>query len=389
MFKIVEKKVVLEFPRGHHLHCLLSQIPNEIRTDHENDSAAISKRKWERIHSVLDLVAHGTGNLRKLHFLVFPEAVLPVEYFDATVRHIDNHFTSNTVTMVGLEHMRLTDFYTFASQFSADNQELLESIRTDRLSGDIDCLQVNSAATVIKDANGETRVYLQAKSHPFAQEEGMDASNDLYHGKVFPLWRSEPNAFNFMALICFDYIYRTILQSNIAQVMDYANELFFSSRQQLDLLVVLECNPKPEHHTFRDVVHGFYGELLQAAPGVRNTITVFCNTTKLIEPPPEVRNDSFGYSSVVISNHHRMNNYRLPEFSTDDFGGLPVCRLRFGAENRLYYFNLPVFYEFDPRSTRMPLKVHRVYNHTQQDGWVGIPHGVDESHLDHNCSQGE
>jgi hypothetical protein len=386
MFRIVEKKVLLEFPRGHHLHCLLSQIPNEIRTENEADAAAVSQRKWGRIHSVLDLVSQGSGNLSKLHFLVFPEAVLPVEYFDAMLQHIEKHFNNNTVTMVGIEHMRLTEFYAFAGQFSADNAELLESIRTDRLSGDIDCLQVNSAATIIKDANGDTRVYLQAKSHPFALEEAPDASNDLYHGKIFPLWRSEPNAFNFMALICFDYIYRTLLQSNIARIIDHANELFFSARQQLDLLVVLECNPKPEHHTFRDVVHGFYAELLEAAPGVRDTITVFCNTTRLVNAPAGVsEDDTFGYSSVIISNHHRMQSYKLEEFSTDDFGGLPVCRLRFGPEQRLYYFNLPVFYEFDPRTTRMPLKVHRVYKHTESDGWVTIPNGYGSSIQDENC----
>lgn len=354
----------------------MSQIPNEIRTEEEVDPAAVSLRKWERIRSVLDLVAKGPGNLSKLHFLVFPESVLPITYFDAMLRHIEEDFSNNTVTMVGIEHMRLTEFYTFAGQFSADNEELLESIRTDRLSGDIDCLQVNSAATIIKDTHGDTRVYLQAKSHPFALEEGLDASNDLYHGKIFPLWRSEPNAFNFMALICFDYIYRTLLQSNISQVINHANELFFSSRQQLDLLVVMECNPKPEHHTFRDVIHGFYAELLEAAPGVRDTITVFCNTTQLINAPPEVGpDDTFGYSSVVISNHHHMHSYRLAEFSTDDFGGLPISRLRFGPDNRLYYFNLPVFYEFDPRSTRIPLKVHRVYKPTESQGWTNIPHG--------------
>ncbi|MDY0213017.1 MAG: hypothetical protein RBR06_08440 [Desulfuromonadaceae bacterium] len=386
MLKIVEKKVMLEFPRDHHLHCLLCQIPNQIRIKNEADPDAISKSKWERVHSVLKLVAQGSGNLGKLHFLVFPETVLPAEYFTTTLEYIERNFRNNTVTMVGLEHMRLTDFCALVGRFRADNAELLESIRTDRLSGDIDCLNVNSAATIIKDANGETHVYLQAKSHPFALEEKMDANHDLYHGKVFPLWRSEPNAFNFMALICFDYIYRTLLRSNITQVIDHANEMYFSSRQQLDLLLVLECNPKPEHNTFRDVIHGFYGELLEASPGVRETITVFCNTTKLIDPPADVReDDTFGYSSVVISYHKQVHHTELAEFSTDDFGGLPISRLRFGPENRLYYFNLPVFYEFDPRSTRMPLKVHRVYKNTESGGWENISTSDNSSHLGEHC----
>src|SRR5690554_1644683 len=128
MFKIVEKKVTLEFPRGHHLHCLLCQIPNQIRMENEADPDAISKRKWELIHSILTLVAQGSGNLRKLHFLVFPETVLPPEYFSSTLEYIRRHFRNNTVTMIGLERMRLTDFCALVGQFSADNAELLESI---------------------------------------------------------------------------------------------------------------------------------------------------------------------------------------------------------------------------------------------------------------------
>jgi hypothetical protein len=64
----------------------------------------------------------------------------------------------------------------------------------------------------------------------------------------------------------------------------------------------------------------------------------------------------------------------MPEFATDNFGGLPVCRLRFGHGTRLYYFNLPVFHEFDLRTTRMPLKVHRIYQPAVDGSWANIYH---------------
>jgi len=67
-----------------------------------------------------------------------------------------------------------------------------------------------------------------------------------------------------------------------------------------------------------------------------------------------------------------MTTRQLSEFTIDDFSGLPVCRLRFGAQSRLYYFNLPVFHEFDPRTTRMPLKVHTIFKPTTQNGWQTI-----------------
>jgi len=63
-----------------------------------------------------------------------------------------------------------------------------------------------------------------------------------------------------------------------------------------------------------------------------------------------------------------------PEFSTDDFHGAPVCRLRFGIETRLYYFNLPLHHELDPRTSHQPLKVHAVLR-SEGGRWVSVGGG--------------
>ncbi|MEJ2201585.1 MAG: hypothetical protein P8X63_11330 [Desulfuromonadaceae bacterium] len=46
----------------------------------------------------------------------------------------------------------------------------------------------------------------------------------------------------------------------------------------------------------------------------------------------------------------------------------PVCRLRFDAATRRYYFNLPFFHELDPRATRTAINVHAVFR-PDRDGW--------------------
>ena len=61
----------------------------------------------------------------------------------------------------------------------------------------------------------------------------------------------------------------------------------------------------------------------------------------------------------------------MPEFSTDNYDGLPVCRLRFGRGTRLYHFNLPFFHELDPRMTRMPVRIHAIYR-SENDHWVRL-----------------
>jgi len=141
----------------------------------------------------------------------------------------------------------------------------------------------------------------------------------------------------------------------------------------LDALFVIQCNPKPEHHAYRDAVSGFYGEYLEDLPGVREAVTVFGNASDETRleglPVPQ----GFGHASVVINRHHRLAKEQFPEFSTDDFNGAPVCRLRFGSGTRLLYFNLPLHHELDPRSSRVPLKIHSIMTRNPSGGWEKIP----------------
>ncbi len=314
-----------------------------------------------QVRSILDLVARGESNLKKCHFLVLPESTMPADYVEEALRLIDNRFRPNSVVMFGVEHVPLAAYRDVLQRYCEDNSEALASVLTDLDSGDIAEIPVNWSVTAVKEADGRMRVFLQAKSHPFVGEEHLDSGHDLYRGKVFPLYSCQPSCFNFMALICLDYVYRDVYQSNINRIIEKANELFFQTRQHLDLLVVLECNPKPEHQAFHDVVNGFYGEYLAYTPGVRDTITVFCNSSETTSGLKGAELSSFGHSSVIIHKSHKLGPAEHPEFVTDDFDGLRVCRLRFGTKTRLYYFNLPLFHELDPRTTRVPLKIHGIF----------------------------
>jgi hypothetical protein len=71
----------------------------------------------------------------------------------------------------------------------------------------------------------------------------------------------------------------------------------------------------------------------------------------------------------VIHRSHKLEKMEQGEFSSDDFGGLPICRLRFGNQTRLYYFNLPLFHELDPRTTRVPLKLHSIFRQGADGSW--------------------
>ena len=366
MFKIVEKELNVEFPLGHHLHFLAAQVPNQLGMQNFACKLTDPEEKWQQIRTILELTAEGPGNLKKFHFLALPEAAVPAARVDEALDFIDTHFRPNTVTMFGVEHVHLSEYRQFLQRYPRDNAEVLASVLADSDAGDIENAPVNWAVTVVKETDGRLRVFLSAKSHPFFGEEAIDPFHDLYRGKIFPLFRCQPVGFNFMTLICLDYVYRDLYQSNISTIIDTANELFIRTRQRLDLLTVLECNPKPEHKAFRDVVNGFYGEYLAYTPGVRDTVTVFCNSSGETKGLGDTSQATYGFSSVIIHQSHKIGPVKTAEFASDDFGGLPVCRLRFSDRTRLYYFNLPLFHELDPRTTRFPLKIHGIYR--QENG---------------------
>ena len=74
----------------------------------------------------------------------------------------------------------------------------------------------------------------------------------------------------------------------------------------------------------------------------------------------------------MINHSHRLAQTSFSEFDTDDFGGAPICRLRFGKGTRLLYFNLPPQHEVDPRTSRVPLKVHAIMAVDESGEWRNI-----------------
>ncbi len=372
MVRILDTPVNLEIPLGHHLHCLVAQLPVRLLRAEHAYAVAHREEQWETIRSVLDLVAEGDQNLKKMHILLLPESAVPFERFEEALALVQRRFRRNTVTVFGVEQVSLRTYREILGRFRQDNAEATALVQEDIESGAPPEIPVNWCCIAVKEASGGLRVFLEAKSHPFHGEEFLDKSYDLYRGRHFYLFRSHPSCFNFMALICLDYIYRDLYSSNVRQIIDHANQLFFTTRQTLDALLVVQCNPKPEHPVYREVLTGFYGEYLEDTPGVRETVTVFGNASEESGIQGFEREGGFGVSSVVIGRRHKLARLRVAEFSTDDFDGAPLCRLRFGTATRLYYFNLPLHHELDPRSARIPLKVHRIMQRAGDGSWARI-----------------
>ncbi len=369
MIQIIEAEVELDYPLGQHLHCLVAQLPVRLRAGRRGYAIRDPEAQWRDVASVLEVAATGE-RFQKLHFLLLPEAAVPAGHLDDVLGLVRSRFRTSTVTLFGLEHIPLRGYLELLRRFEADNAQATERVVQDLAAGALPDIPVNCCCVAVKEASGQLRVFLEAKSHPFQGEEFLDKSGDLYRGGHFWWFRARPAFFHFMALVCVDYVYRDLYASNAKLIVDHANRQYFAARRTLDALFVLQCNPKPEHRAYREVLAGFYGEYLEDTPGVRETVTVFGNSSEEsdLDHPPA---GTCGVSSVVRGPRHRLAKVSTPEFSTDDFHGAPVHRLRFGTATRLYYFNLPLHQELDPRSSHQPLKVHAVLARSGE-GWAPV-----------------
>jgi hypothetical protein len=367
MMQIIEHTVDLDFPVGKGVHTLVAQIPNRLRLEGRLYKIMDKKEQNARIMSILRVAGCLSGD-EKLHFILFPESSVPFNTMEEVIKVISTDLPDNTVVIFGVEHITLHQFRKVLERYIKDNSELMDLV-ADKDDGDDRSKPVNMCVTVVKERSGHLRCFIAAKTHPFAGEETVDDVFDLYRGRALLLFSCENTPFNFMPLICFDYVYRDLHNSNIMSIIEKANDIYFRRHLNLDLLAVIQCNPKPEHKVFRDVVTGFYGEHLFKTPGTRDTLTVFINSSRETELEGASLGDSFGHSSIVTGTRHKLPRIKLSEFKTDDFSGAPVSRLRFGDATRLYLCRLFPHHETDPRSSRAMVKVTGVYRPSTPHHW--------------------
>ncbi len=340
---------------------LLAQIPSRLRYHNYFYQFVDPRGQWAVVERILRMVSEGEDGLDGATFVVFPEVSVPFRYKDELLTIIRKDLRPNTVTIAGFEHVSLRQFWQLLAEYDAHNAEahrlLVES--TDRAEAD---RPVNWCLVAVKDDHGDIRCFVEAKTHPFFGEEFLDQPRDLYRGQYLYLFRSQLAPLSFIVLICLDYIYRDRNGSNILTIIRRANEMYYRERQPLDLLFVIQCNPKPEHQVFKDTAVGFYGEHLIFTPGVKNATTILLNTSSetKIEGIAEER-EGFGHSAVLVHKGRRLPATAVAEYSTDQPGGGPVSRLRFGAETRLYHLDLSLFHERDPRTSRSPIKILSVH----------------------------
>jgi len=367
MIAIIDKYVPLFFPNLSDLNILISQLPCELKRKNFLYKNENPKEKWEMLNKIFEKYSDPSCKFSNSNYIIFPEDTVPSEYIDELILLLNKNLKKNSVVIFGSDHINFELYYKYLEKYKEFNEEAFNILENDINDVPKD-KPVNLEFIIIKDNNNLLNVFLQAKTHPFFGEESLDINMDLYRSKYFYLFSSTMVPFNFMSLICFDYVYRDNYWSNIYSIVKKANQLYFTKRQELDLLIVIECNPKPEHRVFRDTLTGFYGEHLFKTPGTRDTISIFVNSSEESKIETlEKEECNFGYSHIVLSENYKIPPLKLSELTVDDFMGAPLSRIRFNPQTRLYHVALNFLRDKDPRSSRVPVKINGVYKYSNED----------------------
>ncbi len=278
MVELIEKFIPIRLQVEERISMLLAQIPSRLRYRNYFYQLVDPQAQWAGVEQVLRMVAHGEDHLDRATFLVFPEVSVPFEHKDDFLTIIAKDFRPNTVTIAGFEHITLRQFWQLLAEYDPDNAEA-HRLTVAGMNQAEAGRPVNWCLVAVKDDQGDLHCYVEAKTHPFFGEEFLDQPRDLYRGQYIYLFRSLHAPLSFVVLICLDYIYRDSHGSNILTIIRKANEIYYRERHTLDLLFVIQCNPKPEHPVFLDTAVGFYGEHLIFTPGVKNATTVLLNSS--------------------------------------------------------------------------------------------------------------
>jgi hypothetical protein len=367
MIAIIDKYVPLFFPNLSDLNILISQLPCKLKRKNFLYKNENPKEKWEMLNKIFEKYSDPSCKFSNSNYIIFPEDTVPSEYIDELILLLNKNLKKNSVVIFGSDHINFELYYKYLEKYKEFNEEAFNILENDINDVPKD-KPVNLEFIIIKDNNNLLNVFLQAKTHPFFGEESLDINMDLYRSKYFYLFSSTMVPFNFMSLICFDYVYRDNYWSNIYSIVKKANQLYFTKRQELDLLIVIECNPKPEHRVFIDTLTGFYGEHLFKTPGTRDTISIFVNSSEESKIETlEKEECNFGYSHIVLSENYKIPPLKLSELTVDDFMGAPLSRIRFNPQTRLYHVALNFLRDKDPRSSRVPVKINGVYKYSNED----------------------
>ncbi len=253
-----------------------------------NQISAISK--------TLDIAKANTHGQDKTHFTLFPEYSIPglegIETIDAVIRSTD--WNNGTIVIGGIDALTKSEYTALCSSAEVE----VDDLNKPSMLGANEW--VNCCITWVKDDNGNIKKFIQLKCFKSLLEDHLRCGN-LFEGKYVNLFECLRSGlkFRFLSVICYDWIGITNQQKFIWYILNEVHKTFNNSRQELDMLFVLQHNLNPNHSTFMENARDFFEEAGTCQGVIRDkTILVFANSAG---GPTLGKFPTFGSSSFIYS----------------------------------------------------------------------------------------
>lgn len=249
--------------------CNLVQLPELRICDHEGltnvilaQPAFIPQRDEEKGYGpsradlggvesfVDDCLTAVTAAKREHNLVVFPEAFIPSSRVSRLIDFVRSDCPQNTVIIAGIESLPVQSV--LESEIFYFDETIRENLIAARKPHH---RFVNACLILVRDREGYSHEYVQLKMKPSHAEQSLRAM--LTGEKVYFFTCPQ---LSFGVLICSDFIDRSSGNWLPVEVIDALEEAWNAGKPStplaIDLLVNIQCNPKPNHRSFREAAKG-------------------------------------------------------------------------------------------------------------------------------------
>lgn len=180
------------------------------------------------------------------NLVVFPEAFIPISRIQPLIDFVNSDCPANTVIIAGITSLSIHDV------LEADVLHLDKSTRNS-LEAAVEAHHkfINACLILIRDRHGVRHLYVQPKINPSHMEQSLPAM--LTSNTIFFFTCPQ---FSFSVITCSDFI-QSISGAWLPVLFIDALQREWDAKKPatslpVDMLVNIQCNPKPNHHKFKD-----------------------------------------------------------------------------------------------------------------------------------------
>lgn len=260
----------------------------------------IEDRRAEQLVAILRTLEiaqqSGSGKVGA-HFTIFPEYSIPGLRGVAAIESVlhKKSWQNNSVIIGGLDGLTREEY---GKLCHTQDTHVHEKNRPEAVE---ETQWVNCSITWAKEADGTVRRWVQPKLSPSWPEEAITAK-DMFSGRasfVFTAKFQNTTDCRFMSLICFDWVGSEAGPNLLWELLQEVDNASKPNRKEMNLMFVLQHNPKPNHHSFLENTRRYFEEQTLFPFTVRiQGAVVFANTAGGDKPGYY---PSYGFSSVIFS----------------------------------------------------------------------------------------